>query len=116
MSAVTAFVVASLTAIEGSVRPEGLPSRIVDISRGKISRVLLGNPAWLTFQVASNALLTGLAGTGPIDALRAQRWWKNLPDAEKEALAPEVGIHGWHDEARHQGEIYLLQKLRRAQR
>jgi hypothetical protein len=23
-------------------------------------------------------------------------------------------IHGWHDEARHQGEIYLLQKLRRA--
>jgi hypothetical protein len=25
-------------------------------------------------------------------------------------------IHGWHDEARHQGEIYLLQKLRRAQR
>jgi hypothetical protein len=24
-------------------------------------------------------------------------------------------IHGWHDEARHQGEIYLLQKLRRAQ-
>jgi DinB superfamily len=25
-------------------------------------------------------------------------------------------IHGWHDEARHQGEMYLLQKLRRAQR
>ena len=25
-------------------------------------------------------------------------------------------IHGWHDEARHQGEIYLLQKLRRARR
>ena len=25
-------------------------------------------------------------------------------------------IHGWHDEARHQGEIYLLQKLRRAHR
>jgi hypothetical protein len=23
-------------------------------------------------------------------------------------------IHGWHDEARHQGEIYLLQKLWRA--
>ena len=23
-------------------------------------------------------------------------------------------IHGWHDEARHQGEMYLLQKLRRA--
>jgi hypothetical protein len=25
-------------------------------------------------------------------------------------------IHGWHDEARHQGEMYLLQKLRRASR
>ena len=25
-------------------------------------------------------------------------------------------IHGWHDEARHQGEMYLLQKLWRAQR
>jgi hypothetical protein len=25
-------------------------------------------------------------------------------------------IHGWHDEARHQGEVYLLQKLWRAQR
>jgi hypothetical protein len=25
-------------------------------------------------------------------------------------------IHGWHDEGRHQGEMYLLQKLRRAQR
>lgn len=23
-------------------------------------------------------------------------------------------IHGWHDEARHQGEMYLLHKLRRA--
>lgn len=24
-------------------------------------------------------------------------------------------IHGWHDEARHQGEMYLLLKMRRAQ-
>jgi hypothetical protein len=24
-------------------------------------------------------------------------------------------IHGWHDEARHQGEMYLLHKLCRAQ-
>jgi hypothetical protein len=23
-------------------------------------------------------------------------------------------VHGWHDEARHQGEMYLLHKLRRA--
>jgi hypothetical protein len=89
---------AVLKEIEGSVRPEGLASRVVDISRGKISRVLLGNPAWLTFQVASNAFLTGLAGAGPIDALKAQRWWKGLSDAEKEALAPEIGVHGWYDE------------------
>jgi hypothetical protein len=42
---------------------------------------------------------------------------------EKANHAPREGdwpllygmIHGWHDEARHQGEIYLLQKLRRAQ-
>jgi hypothetical protein len=25
-------------------------------------------------------------------------------------------IHGWHDEARHQGEMYLLYKLCRVQR
>ena len=89
---------AVLKEIEGSVRPEGLVSRSVDVTRGKISRVLLGNPAWLTFQVASNALLSGLAGVGPVDAIKAQRWWKGLSDAEKEALAPEVGIHGWYDE------------------
>lgn len=37
------------------------------------------------------------------------------------AIAPSGGwpllpgmIHGWHDEARHQGEMYLLHKLQRA--
>jgi hypothetical protein len=43
--------------------------------------------------------------------------------AKADQTPPEGGwpllhgmIHGWHDEARHQGEMYLLQKLRRAQR
>jgi hypothetical protein len=44
--------------------------------------------------------------------------------AEKANQKPREGdwpllygmIHGWHDEARHQGEIYLLQKLRRVMR
>ena len=35
-----------------------------------------------------------------------------LPDSGWPLLAGI--IHGWHDEARHQGEMYLLHKLRRA--
>src|SRR4029078_11230538 len=41
--------------------------------------------------------------------------------AKADQTPPEGGwplvhgiIHGWHDEARHQGEMYLLQKLWRA--
>jgi hypothetical protein len=41
--------------------------------------------------------------------------------AEANAIPPSGGwpllpgmIHGWHDEARHQGEMYLLHKLLRA--
>jgi hypothetical protein len=42
--------------------------------------------------------------------------------AEADRISKETGwpivtgmIHGWHDEARHQGEMHLLQKLRRAE-
>jgi hypothetical protein len=85
------------------IRPSGIGGRSFDIAKGKISRVLLGNPGWLQFQVASNAFLTGLAGTGPVDAVKAQVWWRKLPEAQKRAIEPYIGVHRWYDEQTHLG-------------
>jgi hypothetical protein len=89
--------------IEAQVKPSGAAGRSVDIFRGKASRVLLANPGWLSFQVASNAFLAGIGGAGPTTWLKAHRWWKSLPDDLKESVAPELGIHGWYDEQTHLG-------------
>jgi hypothetical protein len=85
------------------IRPSGIGGRSFDIAKGKISRVLLGNPGWLQFQVASNAFLTGLAGTGPVDAVKAQVWWRKLPEAQKRAIEPYIGVHRWYDDQTHLG-------------
>jgi len=92
-----------LDELESQTRSSGAVGRSFDIGRGKVSRVLLGNPAWLSFQVGSNALMTGLAGVGPVDAIKAQRWWAKLPADVKQALEPDLGIHGWMDEQTHLG-------------
>lgn len=69
--------------------------RKFDIVKGKQSRLMLGaaNIPWLQFQVASNMGLSALAtkGTGALDAVRAQRWYKKLPDADKETVDALVG-------------------------
>jgi hypothetical protein len=50
-----------------------------------------------------------LLETLPADALTAPV----LPDVGQRNLL-SAAVHGWHDEAKHQGEMYLLLKLRRA--
>jgi hypothetical protein len=69
-------------------------ARAFDISKSQASRVLLGllNVSWLGFQVGANTFLTGLAGVGPFEYLRAQVWWNRLSPAKKEALRPVLNI------------------------
>jgi len=89
--------------IHADLRPSGAVGRSYDIAKGKVSRALLANPAWLQFQVASNALMTGLAGVGPVDAIKAQAWWRRLSQAERDAIEPYIGVHAWYDDQRHLG-------------
>jgi hypothetical protein len=84
--------------IHADTRPSGFAGRAFDVVKGKQARVLLGlSPAWLQFQIASNALLTGFAGTGPGDLVKSQLWWRKLSEAEKAAVEPYVGIGHFQD-------------------
>jgi hypothetical protein len=79
--------------IHADTKPSGPYARAYDVVKGKQSRILLGlSPAWLQYQVASNALLTGLSGTGPVSAAKAQVWWKKLSEEEKAAVEPYIGV------------------------
>jgi hypothetical protein len=89
--------------IMADIRPSGALGRGFDVIKGKTSRVLLANPGWLQFQVGSNALLTGLTGTGPVDAVKAQVWWRKLPEHQKRAIEPYLGVHRWYDDQTHLG-------------
>ncbi len=84
--------------LEAGAVPGGVGARGFDVAKGKVSRTLLGTPGWLQFQVASNGLMSGLAGTGPVDFAKAQKWWKALPEDQKQAFEPLVGISPWFDE------------------
>jgi hypothetical protein len=79
--------------ILASYQGSPIGARVWDISKGKFSRLLLGagNVSWLGFQVASNAFLSGLVGTGPLIWLRSQRWWASLPQVERDRLATVLG-------------------------
>jgi hypothetical protein len=82
-----------------ATKPSGAGLRTLGVLQGKVSRVLLANPVWLQFQVASNAFLTGLVdGTGPLTFIKAQVWWNKLPEDIKQAVSPYVGIHRWYDD------------------
>jgi hypothetical protein len=84
--------------IHADTRPSGVVARSWDIAKGKQSRILLGlSPAWLQFQVASNAILSGLAGTGPVDLVKANAWWKTLSDSEQAAIEPFIGTGHFSD-------------------
>ena len=85
-------------------RGEG-PARAYDITKGQVSRVLLANPAWLGFQVGSNALMTGLAGATPLDAARSAVFFRRLKadPAFKADVEAVFGAHGWFNDKRHMG-------------
>lgn len=84
-----------------ATRPDGPFARAAEIIlKQKPARILLGalNVPWLSFQVASNAMLTGLGGgRNPLDIYGTHKWWRGLTDAEKDAVEIELGItHGRH--------------------
>jgi hypothetical protein len=85
--------------VHADTKPSGAFGRSLDIVKGKQARIMLGlSPAWLQFQVASNGLLAGLAGTGPLDLLKANLgWWRRLSDEEKAAVEPYVGVGAFAD-------------------
>jgi hypothetical protein len=89
--------------VMADTKPSGAIGRGYDISKGKVSRVLLATPAWLSFQVAANTFLTGLAGTGPVNAVKAQLWWRTLSHEERAAIEPYIGVHKFYDEQTHLG-------------
>lgn len=70
------------------------------VLKQKPARILLGaaNVPWLAFQVASNALLTGIGGgVNPFNITGAHRWFKGLTDVQRDAVEAELGItHGHH--------------------
>ena len=84
---------------------EGAIGRGYDITKGQISRVLLANPAWLGFQVASNALMSGLAGVTPADLLRSRNFFKKMGPEDKAAAEAIFGVHGWYKEQRRMGAV-----------
>lgn len=85
--------------LERASRPDGAASRMLEILlKQKPARVMLGaaNVGWLAFQIASNAILTGLGGArNPLDVVNAHRWWRKLTPAQREAIEPYLGI-GYH--------------------
>ena len=85
--------------VHADTKPSGPFARSLDVVKGKQARIMLGlSPAWLQFQVASNGLLTGLAGTGPLDMLKANVvWWRSLTDEQKAAVEPYVGVGPFSD-------------------
>jgi hypothetical protein len=86
--------------IISDTHPSNFIGRSWDIAKGKASRLLLGtSPAWLAFQVASNAALTGLAGAGPVSLAKSIAWWHSLSQAEKDAIEPYIGTGAFHGDA-----------------
>jgi hypothetical protein len=91
-------------------RPEGGFARGWEIAmKQKPARILLGaaNIPWLTFQVASNAFLTGLGGGfNPLDVYGAMKMWRGMTPDEQIAWETEIGItRGGHQhiDQRHLG-------------
>ena len=93
----------ALDEVMATTHSEGAVGRGYDITKGQISRVLLANPAWLGFQVASNGLMSGLAGVTPRDFVRAQQFFKKMSPEDKAAAEAIFGVHGWYKEQRRMG-------------
>lgn len=85
--------------IHADTRPSGFFGRSLDIIKGKQARILLGlSPLWLQYQIAANGLLTGLAGTGPLDLIKANLiWWRQLTPEQKREIEPYIGVGAFHE-------------------
>jgi hypothetical protein len=70
------------------------------VAKGSASRVLLSNPVWLQFQLASNAMMSAAHGTGIISALKAHYKFK---EPEWKALESDIGVHKFYDDRAHLG-------------
>jgi uncharacterized membrane protein YgcG len=87
--------------LEAATKPSSGVARSLEIIlKQKPTRIMLGalNVPWLGFQVASNALLTGLGGgLKPWDIYGAHKWFRGLDPEAREAVEAELGItHGHH--------------------
>lgn len=69
-----------------------------DIHKGTLSRALLtmGNVPWLISQVLSNAMLMGVAGAGPLSAIRAARWYHSLDSETRSSVDAMLGVEELH--------------------
>lgn len=80
--------------IMSTTTPSGLVGRSYDIAKHKVSRWMLGtSPAWLQFQVVSNAMI-GMAATGgrlPVALIRGQAWYRGLDEGEKQVVDSLLG-------------------------
>jgi hypothetical protein len=86
--------------LAATLRPDGIWGRALDVLwKQKPARIMLGlaNTAWLSFQMMSNGILSGLSGAvNPFDYVAAQRWFKSLTPEERLAIEPELGITRHH--------------------
>lgn len=79
--------------IHMDTKPSGKAGRSVDIAKQKASKLILGtSPKWAIAQPVANAVTAGLAGTGPVSFVKAQRFWKKLSEKERQALEPYLGV------------------------
>ena len=83
-------------------KSEGV-GRAYDITKGEISRILLGNPIWSAFQVGSNTIMAGLAGVTPMDVARHASLFRDMKPARRADIEAIFGAHGWYNEQRHMG-------------
>lgn len=96
--------------IDAITKPSSGFMRSFEIAKGKAARVLLGlgNIPWLTFQVASNALLTGFAigpkaltGVGFVsEIVNAQKWWNAMDKEQQRAVSAYVGVGPFQEDVR----------------
>jgi hypothetical protein len=86
--------------LRSGFKQSGPVGRSYRIAKGSASRVLLSNPVWLQFQIASNALMSATHGTGIVSALKAHYKFK---EPEWKALESDIGVHKFYDDRAHLG-------------
>jgi hypothetical protein len=86
--------------LKSGFKQSSLPGRLYRVSKGSASRVLLSNPVWLQFQIASNAMMSAAHRTGIVSAIKAHYKFK---EPEWKALESDIGVHKFYDDRAHLG-------------